>query len=282
MKMDGYYKTLGKMAALPDEEMPLLQMAFLLGRFDTPALAETYARLHFKELELKAHELLRGRPADELSAEELLRIIGETVFEEGGYVCSFEDASKPFTLNILQIAKKRRLHPFYLNFIYLYLLRALHIKAGILSLPRYFLIQIESKDEKHFIADPIKGGKILNAEDLKNLLNHCLALTGEEGKDSFRPLSNKEIILKIQEALKEAYMGTGNQAGALKTLQTMLILDPTNPFLWLEDSFLQANQNNIRQAILSLETYLVFMREKEDANTQKEEEFLSYLKKSLN
>ena len=74
MKMDGYYKTLGKMAALPDEEMPLLQMAFLLGRFDTPALAETYARLHFKELELKAHELLRGRPADELSAEELLRI----------------------------------------------------------------------------------------------------------------------------------------------------------------------------------------------------------------
>lgn len=282
MNMDGYYKTLGKIAALPDEEIPLLQIAFLLGRFDAPTLSESYARLHFKELEQKAHELLNGKEAENLTPEELLCIIKETVFEAAAYICSFEDAGKPFTLNILQIAKKRRLHPFYLNFIYLHLLRSLNVKTGILSLPKYFLIQIENKEGKHFIADPIKGGQILSTNDLKNLLNHCLTLTGDEGKDSFRPLTNKEIILKIQETLKEAYMKTGNQTGALKTLQTLLIMDPTNPFLWLEDSFLQANQNNIRQAILSLETYLVFMKEKEEANTQKEEEFLSYLKKSLN
>ena len=159
--------------------------------------------------------------------------------------------------NMMRVIERRRGLPVALGILYIFAARAQGWVAAGLNFPGHFLIRIESRDGRRIIIDPFHGGRLMETQALRELLKLVRQDSGAELESvHYKTVSNREILIRLQNNVKTRRMEMNEVDSALEALASMQVLDPDNAALWREAGVMHMRLGRIKHAVESFEGFV--------------------------
>lgn len=253
--------TLVEIGAGPDNGIDLVTGALALAGFDRPRVTFDYYTEHLSDLSDAARALVQ--PSDS-SAQSCARVLQEVIAKKNRYrgdLLTYDDLQNA---NLMRVIDRRRGLPIALGILYIHIGRTLGWTMRGLAFPGHFLVQLDSDGER-VIIDPFNGGQQRNASDLRELLKTMTGSYRELTLTDYAPVSDRDILLRLQNNIKFRHMQMHDANGALHTINTMLLFAPNVKLLWWESGALNLELGNLQAAEKALAEYLI----REDDGDQK-------------
>ena len=124
-----------------------------------------------------------------------------------------------------------------------------------LNIPGHFLCRLEAGGER-IVFDPFEKARIVEAQDMREIVKETLGPQAELAAEYFEPMSNRDILIRLQNNIKFRQIEMEDYAGALETVQRMRVIDPDEYKLLLDEGGLLARTDKPRAAIVSLAAYI--------------------------
>ena len=106
------------------------------------------------------------------------------------------------------------------------------------------------------IVDPANGARMLEACDLRAAVKAVEGVAAELRPSLFAPLSNRDILLRLQHEAKMRALHTGRIEQALAVVDGMLAFAPDQDSLWREAGMMHLRLDNLPAAIAALEQFV--------------------------
>ncbi len=209
---------------------------------------------YLRHLEVLAQEVgaYAGKNPDiDRATEALIQVLARR-YGYGGDDEAFDDFE---AANLATVIDERRGLPVALGILYIHAARAQGWSAGGIDFPGRFLVRLEVKAERR-ILDPFDNGRILEPRDMRDLLKVGAGLGSELSPEQYREISNREILLRLENSLKVRHLRAERFDEALRVIETMLLFAPETSSLWREAGMIHARLDHVREAILALEEFL--------------------------
>jgi regulator of sirC expression with transglutaminase-like and TPR domain len=145
---------------------------------------------------------------------------------------------------MISVIVNRRGLPVSLGILYIHAARAAGVKAFGLSAPNHFLLMIQAGGGEAVI-DPFNAGKIIDHE--RSAKPPQLAQPSA-GQKVVKPVSDIEVLLRLQNNLKTRALETGDTPRAIEVVERMLLVAPDQAALWLELGRLQESVESLSAA----------------------------------
>jgi len=155
--------------------------------------------------------------------------------------------------DLAHVIERKRGLPVALAILWLHAARAQGWTVNGINFPAHFLLQMECGGAGVFI-DPFNGGRMLTTAELQEMLKTMMGPEAELDAEHLAPLSNRGILLRLQNNIKIRLLKNGRLADALAVLEGMLLLAPGKPGLWREAGLIHAQAENLRAAQTCLKT----------------------------
>ncbi|MFD2204844.1 SirB1 family protein [Kiloniella antarctica] len=208
-----------------------------------------------------------------------LGIIETVLYDLHGYKGDKDNYNDLKNANIISVIDQRKGLPIVLGILYMHIARSLGWNVDGLNFPGHFLLRfVMGKDRQ--IIDPFERGAVRNTPWLRSTLKSYLGKSAELTSDYSRSVTNRGILLRLQNNVKIRLIEAQEPEKALLILQQMLLIAPREPSIWREAGMLQAFLNNILAAIDTLEHYL--MIEEDPRGHPEAANLLRQLKAQLN
>jgi regulator of sirC expression with transglutaminase-like and TPR domain len=159
--------------------------------------------------------------------------------------------------DLAHVIDRRRGLPVALSILWLHAGRAQGWTMAGLNFPAHFLLRIDSGMHgaaDRAIVDPFNDGRTLNAAQLRALLKRLAGTEAELAPEHQAAISNRAILLRLQNNIKIRLLQQQEPAQALAVLERMLLIAPKDVDLWHEAGTLQATLENLGAALASLRT----------------------------
>ncbi len=249
-------RRLARIGEKADGDIDLTEAAMVLASIDHPGgVAESYRR-HLKRLadDVGAYASGPQRVAacDLGLRQEALR---QVVAKRYGYGGSEEVYEEKEGANLMRVIDRRRGLPVVLGLIYMDVAGRLGWAAQGLDFPARFVVRLEFEGER-LILDPFAAGRVLEARDMRDLYKAVAGNQAELTPDQYRPVGNRNILLRIQNNVKVRYLRADRLEDALDTIELMLLFAPAEAGLWREAGLLNARLERVGEAVAALEEYL--------------------------
>jgi len=189
-------------------------------------------------------------------AEQVAGILREVITLRHGYKGDITEYDSPDNANMMKVIDRRRGLPVALGAIYLSVARANGWDARGLSFPEHFLLRLEFGGRR-VVIDPFAGGVMVAAPQLRAMVKEKLGKDAELRPEYYAPVSNREVLLRLQNNLKLRFVRAGLEESAAEVLEGMLLLSPERAQLWREYGMLLARLGQEHRAIIALENFLV-------------------------
>ena len=157
--------------------------------------------------------------------------------------------------NLMRVIDRRRGLPVALGILYIHGARAQGWPMVGINFPGHFLLRMECDGER-VILDPFKPGRRLEANDVRELFKRLAGEDAELETRFFDAITNREILLRLQNNIKSRALRSGDVVRAAAALKSMLRIAPDHVNAWYELGLLEAQTDNLRAAIMALETFL--------------------------
>jgi regulator of sirC expression with transglutaminase-like and TPR domain len=248
---------LEKIAGQPDDAIDVAEAALILASFDHPASDLGIYRDHLREVADAVAEKAQGLDdADNAAPEELAGVLAAIIaghFRYNGDEETYDDLDNA---NFMRVIERRKGLPVSLGILYLSTARAQGWAAAGLSFPGHFLIRIESRDGRRVIIDPFHSGRVLEAPALRELLKVVAGPAVELEADHYRAVSNRDVLIRLQNNIKSRRLDMGMVEDALAALLRMQILSPDQPHLWREAGLMHMRLGRLKHAIEAFEGFV--------------------------
>lgn len=267
---------LRRIGAGPDNGFDIAAGALALASLDRPRVPLDHYAGHLDDLTESARSLKAGA---NLSAEEAADGLREVIFEEFSYDgdrLTYDDLQNA---NLMRVIDRRRGLPVALGILYVHVGRALGWTLSGLAFPGHFLIQLDQAGNR-VILDPFNEGRMLGAGDLRQMIKTMAGEDRELQTEDYAPVSDREILLRLQNNIKFRHMQMRDGKAALRTVENMLLIAPAEPALWREAGMLNAELGNLRAAADALEQFM--RREENEANRHRAAALMQKLRGQLN
>lgn len=212
------------LAALGDDEVPLLDTALLIARDEYPDLdprvvtgqVETYA------------EALRPQLAGDADLPSRLTAINRYLFEEIGFAGNNSQYDDPRNSYLNQVVDRKLGIPISLAVIQIEVTRRLGLPLDGVSFPGHFLVRLPV-DDGILVLDPYNKGRPVSAEELRERASPHLG--GQMPDDSqllqiLAPASHRAILMRMLRNLKGLYQASGDWERVARTADRLLKLSP--------------------------------------------------------
>lgn len=271
-------KILRRIGAGPDSGFDIADGALALAALETPESAREQLEKYRSHLDEVAYDLAEacGDAAD-LTAR--CTALTATVHDRHGYDGDTETYDDLANANLMRVIDRRKGLPVALGIIYIHVARRQGWTISGLSFPGHFLLRLETKGER-LIVDPFHQGRICGAGEMRALLKTIRGEAAELKEEHYRPVSDREILLRLQNNVKLRLMQLNDVALAAETVERMLIFAPDALSLWREAGLMHAHVGNLGTAVAALETYLEF--ETRDGARNEVTAHLQRLRRQLN
>nr|WP_052709939.1 transglutaminase-like domain-containing protein [Azospirillum thiophilum] len=239
----------------PDDEIDLAEAALALGALELPNADLAPYRAHIKAI---VDDLAARVSQTDAADDSLDRRIGHlhaVIGGRHGYSGDHDTYDDLQNANLLRVIDRRRGLPVALGILYMHAARSQGWPMVGLNFPGHFLTRIE-KDGARAIIDPFNEGQTRSVVDLRDLLKATAGSAAELEPGHYRPVSNRDVLLRLQNNIKLRHLSAHEVPKALEVLEAMRLFAPHEPALWRETGLLEAHAGKLKDAITALETFM--------------------------
>jgi regulator of sirC expression with transglutaminase-like and TPR domain len=257
---------------LLQQELAQLDATVNLGR-----AALLLAKLFCKDLTVEAYvDKLQSMATTIVAAlpvvttpRDTIRLINQYFYQEWGFVGNQQDYYDPQNSFLNLVLERRTGIPISLAVVYLEIARQVGLPLQGVGLPGHFLVQYAGDLETIYI-DVFHQGRLLDTADCHQLLHQVIGKPIKLAPNFLRPVTKKEIIIRMLNNLKGIYL-TGQDFGhTLQVIAELRRLQPQESSLLREQALIYWQLENWNAALQSLQTYLASgISEPETSNIKK-------------
>ncbi|MFD1624738.1 SirB1 family protein [Azospirillum griseum] len=240
---------------LPDEAIDLAEAALALAALDTPDADLSGYRRHIRAILDDVADRVDDRFRETESLESRIDLLRHVIGERHGYSGDHDTYDDLQNANLMRVIDRRRGLPVALGILYMHAARSQGWPIVGLNFPGHFLIRVDLGPARAII-DPFNDGQIRSAADLRELLKATAGGEAELSPEHYRPVSNRDVLLRLQNNIKLRHLSAHDVAKALEVLEAMRLLAPQEPALWRETGLLEAHAGKLTDAIAALETFM--------------------------
>jgi regulator of sirC expression with transglutaminase-like and TPR domain len=154
--------------------------------------------------------------------------------------------------------------PVALGLLYVYTAEQQNWQASGINFPGHFMVRL-GRDRETVILDPFNGGVVRTIGDLGAMLKVYGGPAAGLAPNHYAAVGRRDLLLRLQNNIKLRLVAAGRTGEALETLETMIMIAPTNAGMWREAGELQGEIGNLRAAMASLQHSLQLGLEPPDA-----------------
>ncbi len=243
-----YLKALGEAGDGPHD---IAQAALMLSLMDHPRDALAPYRAHLDEIAHHASEEARLAT----SAETMARALSALMVGRYGYDGDRLTYDEPQNADLMAVIDRRRGLPVALGILYIHAARAAGCAAEGLNSPGHFLMRLTLRGGEALL-DPFNGGVTLDREKLGTPPR----MGGLTVADAAVSVSDTDVLLRLQNNLKQRASQAGDHGRALDLAKRMVLIGPRRTELWLELARLQEGAGSLGAAKKAYEAALVLSR----------------------
>lgn len=242
-----YLRRLGE---ADDSDIDVAEAALALAVLDHPTDLTPY-RAHLAALGADLGALMQDAPdglPDRVAA--LGRLL-----EQHGYAGDSETYEDLQNANLIRVIDRRRGLPVSLGILLMSAARAQGWDMLGLNFPGHFLLRLDHGGGRQII-DPFDGASPRGPRELRDMLKQTAGLESELTPDHYAPVSNREVLLRLQNNLKLRHLSTDQPDKALAVIEDMLLFAPQHIGLWRESGLLNAHLGKLTAGIQAFENFL--------------------------
>jgi regulator of sirC expression with transglutaminase-like and TPR domain len=250
---------LARLGQAGDGPHDLATAALMLAALDHPDWKRDRFRNHLRELA----ERVRAEADFARDGDSAARALSSVLAGHYGYEGERGDFDAPENADLMAVIDRKRGLPVTLGILYIHAARAGHMEAQGLFAPGHFLMRVSVKGSEAII-DPFNGGEVLDRERLTTPgLGAPLAVPepgSSDSPDPFAPVSDIEVLLRLQNNIKTRALKSRDTARAIEILRRMTMIAPRRSAAWLELGRLQESTGALSDARRAYETCLKLPR----------------------
>lgn len=252
---------------LPDVEIDPATAALQLARLDAPGSDWLAASAHLSKLAREAAAIgvvLSGR-----SAEARVGALAGLIHARFGYRGDSETYDDLDNANLIRVIERRRGLPVALGVLWLHCIRAAGWDGRGIDFPGHFLVALAApaanerseaaSRQTRLLIDAFADGATLGTTDLLALLARISGQDTPLRPGMIRPMSTRDVLLRLQRNLVQRRLLAGEVAAALGSLQGMLQIAPDVAANWLNAADLNRHLGRDGEAIRCLERFLALV-----------------------
>ncbi len=190
-----------------------------------------------------------------LTLDEQILLLRNTLVHNYGFTGDRDSYNSLENANLMRVIDRRKGLPVALGILYLHIARKLEWNMVGLSFPGHFLLRLETGGERA-ILDPFDNCVVRHTIDLRELLKSTQGLDAELLPEHYEPVSDRQVLLRLQNNIKMRRLQHGALEKAIDTLQTMVLFAPAEAMLWRELGLFHGKMGNIKSAVAALETFM--------------------------
>ncbi len=248
---------LAALAGTADGDIAIGRAALLLGAVNHPGLSLDRYETHLKKLcadvGQRHAELLSAGAADDLPAR--VAALKHVLADSNGYEGDMETYDDLQNADLVRVIERRRGMPVALSILYIHAARAQGWEACGMNIPGHFAVRLDMNGQRLFF-DPFARCEILQAADLRRLVKRALGPQAELSATYYEPMSPRAVLIRLQNNVKVRLIEAEEYEEALRTVETMRVIDPHEYRLLLDAGVLYARTGQRLAAIDVLEQYI--------------------------
>ena len=250
---------------LPGAELDITAIALQFARVDAPEADWRAAAATLTEI---ARAAVRAAAADEAAdggdPARRRAVLAGLLHGEFGFTGDDETYDDLANANLIHVVGRRRGLPVALGILWLHAAEAAGWGAHGVDFPGHFLLGLRGQRET-VVADVFAGGAALDPPGLRALLKLVEGEAAELRPGLMRPMTKREVLLRLQNNIKLRRLRAGALDGALACTEDMLRLAPDHPALLREAGLMNQRLDRIGAALVWLDRYLAVAPEGESA-----------------
>lgn len=239
-----------RLAAAPDHAFDLAEAALWIGaEEDGPVEVDDYlARLD--ELAAPLRQRLQGLSTERERLDQLIAYL----FREVGFQGNESDYYDPRNSYLHQVLDRRVGLPITLAVILIEVARRVGLRVAGVGFPAHFLAL--DLDLPQLFIDPFHGGRLLTEYECRVLLRQKTQGRVEFDRNQLRPISARQILVRMQQNLKSVHMSRGDLERALAASDRIILLAPASAEEYRDRGLTQLQRRAFRAAVADLNHYL--------------------------
>ena len=245
----------------------LATAALMLAALDHPDGKLARFRSHLSELA----EKVRAEADFARDGESAASALSSVLAGHYGYEGERGDYDDPGNADLMAVIDRKRGLPVTLGILYIHAARASRMEAQGLFAPGHFLMRVAVKGSEAII-DPFNGGAVLDRERINTPGFGAPLLLPEPGStdqpDPFTPVSDIDVLLRLQNNIKNRALKDRNTARAIEILGRMTMIAPRRSIVWLELGRLQESAGALSYARGAYETCLMLPRSSDQVSNE--------------
>jgi len=252
-------RILRRAGEMKDDALNIGEAALALAALEKPTEALEPYRLHLASL---VEQIRAAGPATTL--DEQLMYLRRVLVVQNKYQGDDNHHEEVRASNFMDVITRRKGSPVALGLLYLHVASELGWAMIGIDLSGHFLLRLSARDGQ-VVIDPFRAGQTCQIEEAGDFmldedgdldeesLEHTDTALLDLSSELLRPLSRREVLLRLQHNVKRKLLSQDRVEAAIATLQGMILFAPRQQDLWRELGYLQAERGHIRAAITALE-----------------------------
>ena len=255
----------GRLAAMADSDLPLLETALLIARDEYPEL-ETADYLSMVD---SYGRRLNASLSDGLDIPSKLTAINHFLYKELGFSGNARNYEDPRNSYLNQVFDRRLGIPISLAVIHIAVMHRVGLPLEGISFPGHFLVRLPV-DDGILVLDPFNQGRPVSIEELRERVTPHL--DGQPPSDSqlfqiLAPASARTILMRMLRNLQTIYLHQGDHERVARSADRILKLSPDLPDALRDRGLAYAEIGYRKGAYADFMRYLQLRPEADDADT---------------
>ncbi|MEQ8284182.1 transglutaminase-like domain-containing protein [Thalassospira sp.] len=198
-------------------------------------------------------------PVDDKEAEptieQVVKALQTVIAERNGFQGDAENYDDISNADLLQVIKRKRGLPVALGLLYIHAAQRCGIMITGIDFPGHFLLRVQANGKRRMI-DPFHGGITLGPAELRELLKSFSGLDAELEPRHYRPSTDIDILLRLQNNIKVRALRAGELTLATRVIEHSLLIAPEHDGLWHQLGALYARLDQDDKALGAFEQFV--------------------------
>lgn len=184
-----------------------------------------------------------------------IMVLSDILFKRHGYRGDNDTYDDPQNANLMRVIDRRKGLPVALGILVIHAARSQGWDITGLNFPGHFLLRLTESGE-HAVIDPFDEARTLGSEDLQHILARVYGAQMELHPEYIQSVSDRDILLRLQNNIKSRALRDGNRARAIEVLELMTMIAPMKDEIMTELVSLEASEGHYRSALGRLDHFL--------------------------